>query len=139
MPSEEVKEKKSEQEILFPDIEVEGITVRPWSFGQLAYMGPTLHKIMLEAQKCGFTADDFSDKTKELDMIKVSSLIMLVSPFVPEMVSMTTGIKRTEVESWPPEKGVAVFLTILSQNADKLKNLYGLSARMTKAPKQTNG
>ncbi|MCK9597688.1 MAG: hypothetical protein M0R06_01530 [Sphaerochaeta sp.] len=119
---------KDEQGILFPEIEVEGLILRPWSFGQLANMGPVLQKVMAEAKNCGFTPKDF-DEGEEIDLEKFANLLLTVAPLVPEIVAKTTMLSRSEIDNWDPDKGVKVFLAILTQNMDKIKNSFGLSLR----------
>jgi hypothetical protein len=124
------QKEKSEQEILFPEIEVEGVTLRPCSFGQLANMGPVLQKVMVEAKNCGFTQKDF-DNDQEIDLEKFANLLLVVAPLIPEIVAKTTMLPKSEIDNWDLDKGVKVFLAIMTQNMDKIKNSFGLRLRRT--------
>ena len=111
--------KKSEIDILFPEIEVEGYKIRPWTFGQLVDMSPIFRAIMAEAIKDGITFENI-DKS-------VPSLVMIALPYAPDVISKTLEIDREEVRGWRElNKATVVLLTIITQNLEHIKNSSGL-------------
>jgi hypothetical protein len=122
-------EEKDEIKTLFPEIDIEGVKLRPWTFGQFVEMGPILHQIVMAARNTGMKPEELEDRIPEL--------ILITSPFIPEIVAKTTGLSQDEIKSWPPDKGIAVLLGIMTQNTERLKNLFGLSR--TLLPKRANG
>jgi hypothetical protein len=109
--------KKSESEILFPEIEVEGIKIKPWSFGQLADVSPALRRMSAEAGLAGVTIENIESRPMDIGLIMMAE--------APEVVARTIGMPLVDVRAWPIEKSVPVFMAIVMQNLERIKNFFG--------------
>jgi len=130
MPEKE----KTETEVLFPEVDVEGYRIRPWSFGQFAKLMPVFRSIMIDVKKAGLILGDIEGKTEqdvEKDAVEMVPEIMeLAAPYAPVIIAITLGVSENEVESWDMVKGTTILLTIITQNVDYLKNSSGLGTVM---------
>jgi hypothetical protein len=112
-------EEKTETEILFPEEEVAGEKVRPWDFGKLAQMAPYVIPMAKKMNEMGLTRDNMQQKLTE-------DLVPLLLPFSVPIVARTLGKDEAEVSKWHPSKGGFVFMVILNQNMESIKNFFGL-------------
>lgn len=113
--------KENEQSILFPDMEFMGERLRPWSFGKFAEVAHLLNPMietMRRLHSAGIQVEALDERFEEL--------VFVLSPAAIVITSRTIGKKAEEVSEWPPEKGMAVFVEIMRQNWNHLKNLSGL-------------
>jgi hypothetical protein len=108
---------KKEMEILFPEVEVEGIKISPWSWGKLAIIAPYFFPVAQWMANNKITVSNATEHWAEI--------ILKILPSGPEIISKTIDIPIEEVVSWPPEKGMAVLTTILLQNVKRIKNYFG--------------
>jgi len=112
-------QEKSELEILFPEIEVDGFTIRPWDFGKVASMGPILARIFAEVKKAGITLKDIDSRMEEA--------VMLALPWAPDIVAKTLNLDVEEVRQWKElNKAFKIMLVIFNQNLEHIKNSFGL-------------
>ncbi|MCX5884607.1 MAG: hypothetical protein NT096_01620 [Proteobacteria bacterium] len=51
------------------EIEVEGILIKPWTFGQLVSLKPTFQEISVELKKSGITGLNLKDNLVECGLI----------------------------------------------------------------------
>jgi len=118
---------KSETEVLFPEQEIDGITVRPWTFGQIAKLSPIFRLIASDLRESEIPVDQLESR--------MSEVILIAGKYAPSIVAATINLPITEVEQWPPEKGVKLLFTIISQNLEHVKNSFGLGiARKVENP-----
>jgi hypothetical protein len=117
-------EKKSELEILSPEIEILGRKIRPWTFEQFVALLPTLAKIGEEFKEKGITLEHL-DAVGD-DSRKIFDLLTAVAPSIPAVVAKTLRIEQGEVESMDYDQVITIAVVILIQNAEKLKNFSGL-------------
>jgi hypothetical protein len=110
---------KSDEEILFPEVEIQGIKLKPWSFGQLSRVSPALRKGAKALIDGGMTMDNLKDH--------VSDVAFVLLEQGPEIISHTTGIALAEIQEWDPVKAIPVLIVIVSQNLEKIKNFFGPS------------
>lgn len=119
MPTEGDAEKKpTDGEILFPEVKVCGYTVRPWTFGDTAALGPEFRGMIraIREEKVGF--DDIEERFPEI--------VTLLLPFGPQVVAKTLHVPVAEVEKLSIGDATVLFLTIINQNMDYIKNSFGL-------------
>jgi hypothetical protein len=125
-----MENEKPETEILFPEIEVMGIKVRPWSYAQMVSLLPWCLKIMNHFKQSGVSYENIStlaEKSQE-KMDEIMGLLSFALPLVPELIERTTGEKNSE--TWPFDRTLTIGLVIVTQNAQRLKNLFGLATTM---------
>jgi hypothetical protein len=109
---------KTETEILFPEQEVDGITVHPWTFGQIAKLSPIFRLIASDLRESEIPVDELESR--------MSEVILIAGKYAPSIVAATINLPIAEVEQWPPEKGIKLLFTIISQNLEHIKNSFGL-------------
>jgi hypothetical protein len=113
------KKKKSEEEILFPDVKVSNIKVRPWSFGKLFDISVSLEKIIDKAEGKGLI-----ERLEEgaFDPIVMARLFTLAGPEVLEIMSITVDKPIDDIKALDMEDGMKLAFTIFYQNKEKIKN-----------------
>lgn len=116
--------KKSEMEILFPDTEVEGYKVRPWTWEQFLAIIPDIMRGIGLVRDRGAEFEDLENSLD--DPGKIFRLVSLFGPIVPDIVAKTLRIEKSEIEAWDAYKVMNVAFVILIQNAERLKNSTGL-------------
>jgi len=108
----------SEIDILFPEIEVEGVKLRPWSLGQVADLAPSFMAIVKALRDSGIAFSEIEARMEEF--------VLVISPHAPKIISITAKIPEAEVREWPLAKATVVTMAILNQNVEHLKNSFGL-------------
>lgn len=119
-----MKKKKSETEILSPEIKVGPYKVKPWSFEQFVSILPSLVEIGEILKEKEILIDDIELLRKEPK--RIIELIVAVGPVVPAIVAKTLRIEVSEVNEMDFDQATTITLLILIQNAEKLKNFSGL-------------
>ncbi|NIU83301.1 MAG: hypothetical protein GWN64_07425 [Candidatus Thorarchaeota archaeon] len=113
------KKEVPEEAILFPEIEVEGVKVKPWSLGTLAEVSPDIDAVVEACINKGIDLDT-------LEMSDIMRVYLIIAPHAASVISKTTGIPIAEVEEFHPNKAVRFLQTIIMQNSDILKNALAL-------------
>jgi len=119
-----MKKKKSEMEILSPEIEVGKYKVKPWSFEQFISVLPSLVAVGEILKEKKVFVDDIESLKK--DAKKITELITAVGPLIPVIVAKTLRVEVSEVNEMDFDQATTIALLILIQNAEKLKNFSGL-------------
>jgi len=119
-----MKKKKSETEILSPEIEVGKYKVKPWSFDQFVAILPSLVAVGEILKEKKILVNDI-ESLKE-DTKKITELITAVGPLIPAIVARTLRVEVSEVNEMDFDQATTIALLILIQNAEKLKNFSGL-------------
>lgn len=117
-----VSDNKSDIEVLCPDIEVEGYRLRPWGLKQTVTLIPIFHSLKRDMEEKKITFEKFVN-LKSGDILDFA---LMFSPFVIDILSITLGVPKEEVESFDLEKTVVLLLGIIDQNIVHLKNSFGL-------------
>jgi hypothetical protein len=131
----------SDEQILFPNAEVEGYTVRPWTLAQAVALAPTLGALVDVAKESGvgevlWKFMDFLDSTQEGAkdafakaqkevMGVLPGLIPKFLPHAPKILSVSLGASEEEVARMDLGKATVLLLSVVSQNTDYLKNFFG--------------
>lgn len=117
---------------LLDENEIEGISIRPWSFKQVTDLLPWAQKILLLVREAKISVEvlkRFMDKPRE-NIEDVVGILEYALPLMPELVEKTCGIPAQEVEEWNFDKTLKVVLLILHMNADRLKSLFAFGIVM---------
>lgn len=115
----EKQKKKSEEEVLFPEVEVGDIVVKPWSFGKLFDLAPILERVLDKAEEKGLmTMFD----TSFISYATMARLFTIASPEVLEIISITINKKVEEIKELSMEDGIKIAVIIYNQNKNSIKN-----------------
>ena len=131
----------SDEQILFPDVEVEGYTIRPWTLAQAVALAPTLGALVEIAKESGVgevllgsmdlldpaqggAKEAFAKAQKEV-MGVLPGLIPKFLPHAPKILSVSLGTSAEEVGKMGLGKATVLLLSVVSQNVDYLKNFFG--------------
>lgn len=127
---------KDDLSILFPDIEIDGYTIRPWTFGNISDLAPEIGYLRTAFKNADLDIDiDNIDLNADL-IAQISELIL---PVAPQIIAKTTGKLVSEVRELEPDKALIILLKIIEQNINYLKNCFGsVMTAMNKAPKTAN-
>jgi hypothetical protein len=131
MPDEQkIEEKKSDVEILFPDQEVYGVKVRPWTFSQFVSILPDLLGIRKNLKENGIEIGEL-ENLREDDEGKILDFLVKLLPMIPATTIVAKTIKEdvNKIEEWEFDKTAGIFLVILIQNAGRIKNFFGLGLK----------
>lgn len=129
------KEKK--ESILFPDTNVCGEKVRPWTYSQFVAILPALEKTVGILEQHGITWEKFSEAVDQKKVRELIGTVSVLLPVIPGVVSKTLAVDESAVEKWDFDKATAVFLVIMIQNARRLKNFLGLGLMAIREMKTT--
>jgi len=138
-----------DEQILFPGVEIEGYTVRPWALAQAVALAPTLGALVDIAKASGVgeillgfmdlidpgqggAKDAFAKAQKEVIGV-LPGLIPKFLPHAPKILSVSLGVSEEEVGKMDLGKATVLLLSVVSQNVDYLKNFFGPDA--TRLPK----
>lgn len=137
----------SDEQILFPDAEVEGYTVRPWCLAQLVEVSEPLAAVVEIAKQEG-AADALlslvgmaeprkgkasGGKTVPIDFLALlPGLILKSVRHIPRILSVTLRVSEEEVGKLDLGKTTAILMAIFSQNYEYLKNYFGPDTRKLK-------
>ena len=116
------EKKKTDEEILFPDVKVANTTIRPWSFGVLFEISDLVDQVInkMEAKKIGLDSIISSDGT--ITFLTIGKLFTIASPEVLKIMSITTGLSDIDIKKLSMEDGIKMAFTIYSQNKETIKN-----------------
>jgi hypothetical protein len=110
---------KPEEAILFPEADVSGIRVKPWSFGKLFDISVALDRVIEKAEERGII-EKLEDGT--FNHVVMARLFTLAGPEVLEIISITVDKTIEEIKELSMEDGVKLAFTIFMQNKEKIKN-----------------
>ena len=124
----EEKPMKDDESVLFPEEEIGGVTVRPWSFGVLFDIAPSLEIVL-----------DKIDEAKLFEKIESSEgfitwplmarIFTIAGPEVLKIISLTIEKPLEEVKKFDMDTGMKIAVCIYNQNKDRifnaLKNVFG--------------
>jgi len=119
--SEEEKKEKTEEEILFSSVDINGITISPWTFGMLFDVSLLLERILSKTEQKNIDLDKIFSKGT-LSYIDVIRLFTLATDEVLEVIAITIKKPIDEVKELDMSIGIKIALTIYNQNKDIIKN-----------------
>jgi len=131
----------SDEQILFPDVEVEGYTIRPWTLAQAVALASTLGALVEIAKESGVgevlwkfmdlldtgqgdAKDAFAKAQKEVLGV-LPGLVPKFLPHAPKILTVSLGASEEEVGKMNLGKTTVLLLSVVSQNVDYLKNFFG--------------
>lgn len=120
------EEKKLEEQVLFPEIDIDGMIIKPWSFGMLFKVAPLVDSIITKIEDKGVNLD--SDSLL-LSWPLLTKMFVCAADEILEVISMTTGKPKEEVSELSMDAGVRTAFTIFKQNSQTIKNAFGLNPK----------
>ena len=113
--------KKSEEEILFPEVKIAGKTVKPWSFGALFDLSESL-EIVLDKIEDRDIDKEFEDSGGILAYSTIARIFTIANREVLKIIAYTLEEDEAEVKKLSMSDGVKIALTIFNQNRETIKN-----------------
>jgi len=110
-----LEKEKNDLEVLFPEVEVYGYKLRPWSLKGWAELGPCLSRAVTAFMANPEKSGDFS----------FSGILELVLDDLSEYVAKSAGISVEEAGKLPGPVVAEMLPVIYEQNEPVLKNLFG--------------
>ena len=114
------KNKKSEEEVLFPEAKFGGFEVKPWSFGILFEISGLLDEVLEKVEEKGLFDMFNSDTISYLSMVKVFTI---ASPQILKIISITLNEDEEKIKELSMEDGINIAIEITRQNWTILKNV----------------
>jgi len=135
MSKKVTKKQPSDDSILFSEVKINGIVVKPWSFGMLFELSRAIEKIMDRAEEKGLiNALDREFTTGVLSYVTIAKLFTIASDDVLDIISKTISMEMEKVRELDISTGIKIVSTIYRQNASIIKN--ELSLLLPQAEKQ---
>jgi len=114
-------EKVADEIILFPEANVEGIVVKPWTFGVLLDVNPFLEAIFERIEAKGIKFDGFM-----LGFAEIKELYFAAAPQLLKILAFTIGKSEDEIRNLDLKVVLRLVYVIWQQNQANLKNALGL-------------
>jgi hypothetical protein len=133
-------ERKPDEAVLFPEVTMDGFTVRPWTLQQAVELAPTLGSLVDIAKESGVVEflqkllEDVGGKKGKAGpvetiagdvMAALPGIIVRVLPYSPKVLAVSLGITEEEVGKFDLAKTTRLLLLIVTFNVDYLKNSFG--------------
>ena len=115
------EKKVADEVILFPEANVEGIVVKPWTFGVLLDVNPFLEAIFEKIEAKGIKFDGFM-----LGFTEIKELYFAAAPQLLKILAFTTGKSEEEIRNLSLNIVLRLVYIIWQQNQANLKNALGL-------------
>ena len=117
------KKEKSEELVLFPEAEVAGIKVKPWSFGKLFDFSEILETVLDKVEEKKMNIDHLV--TSDLvTIIDIAKLFSIARKEVIAIIALTVEKPEEEIRSLSMEDGVKLAYVIFLQNKETIKNAF---------------
>jgi len=114
--------KKSDEEILFPEVKIGGYVVKPWSFGILFSISELLEQVLDKIEEKNLM--DVFD-TEFMSYISMARLFTVAGSQVLKIISITLDEDEEEIKKLDMKDGIKIATTIYQQNLEILKNAVG--------------
>jgi len=124
-------QEKTDEQILFPEVEVGGVKVRPWTLKQFFGLLPVFMRMAEVLKEKGVAFDQFEGlKDDEEGVQKLFAILSNLSDAVPEInevIARTIERPIEEVEAMEFDRSISIALMIIIQNVERIKNFSGLT------------
>ena len=117
---EKETETKTEDYILFPDLDVDGFTIRPWTLGKLRKINPHLEAIFknLDDKNIQLTLDNFGEHLKDVYFAAVPEIISILG--------ISLDKSEDDLEDVTIPQAIKLIYAVFKQNEDSIKNVSSL-------------
>jgi len=113
----EKTETRPDTEILFPEVVIGDIVIKPWSFGILFDISTLLEEVLNEVEKKNITLDEGF-----ISYVTMARLFTVANTQVLKIMSITLDIPEEKIRSLPMADGIKIASTIARQNWTIIKN-----------------
>lgn len=127
---------KSDEAILFSEIEIAGIKVKPWSFGKLFDLSSSLEIIIDKIEEKDI---DLSLMNNEINLIDIVKVFNIAKQELLKIISITTDRAEEEIKELSMDDGVKLAFAIFTQNKDTIKNAFAPLMLWISAKNQEGG
>ena len=111
--------KKTDEEILFPEITIEGEVLKPWSFGKLFDLSPMLESVIDKMEAKGI---DLDFNKEFIPYLTLAKLFTIATSEVLKIISITLDKPEEEIKKFDMQKGVKIAMGVYEQNKEVIKN-----------------
>lgn len=125
--------KKSDEGVLFPDVKVGDIIVKPWTFGMLFELSEPLDRIITKVEDRGL---DIEFEKGILSYVTMAKLFTIASSEALEIICKTLDKPDEEVKELGMEDGIKIALIIYNQNKESI--VSSLKNAFSSSPKEKN-
>ena len=114
------KQKKSDEEIIFSDFEIDGFVIRPWTLGKLKRINPHLEAIFgaLEQKNIKVSLDNLE--------MHISDLYFAAIPQIISILAISLDKDEDELEEIPIPQAIKLIFCVYKQNEEAIKNVLNL-------------
>ena len=117
--TDEIKDVKTDEEVLFPEAKVGDLVIKPWSFGTLFEISSFLEVVLDKMSAKGLELDSVDGFISYSFMLK---LFTIASPELLKIVAVTTGKDADEIKALSMQDGLSTSIIIAKQNWTTIKN-----------------
>jgi hypothetical protein len=116
----QTKPKKSDEEIIFSDFEIDGFVIRPWTLGKLKRINPHLEAIFgaLEQKNIKVSLDNLE--------MHISDLYFAAIPQIISILAISLDKDEDELEEIPIPQAIKLIFCVYKQNEEAIKNVLNL-------------
>lgn len=117
---------KSDEEILFPELEIDGFIIRPWTLGKLRKVNPCIERVLgkLEKKNIKLSLDNIENNLLDLYFAAVDEIITILS--------ISLDVEEEKLENITIPQAIRLIFLVYKQNEDSIKNVSSL-LQMTSA------
>jgi len=129
MAEKKVKKKKDKfiedvKTQLVREVDVEGVKVRAYSFGQFLDLTQMLERIYKEVEKRGIFNNGLPEK---IGFKELAGIYFAASADMVELITLACPeVSEEDIKTWPIERGLLVLSSIYYMNLDFIKNILAL-------------
>jgi hypothetical protein len=113
-------QKKTEDEILFPELEVDGFTIRPWTLGKLRKINPHIENVFthLKEREIKLTTDNIDNHLMDLYFAAI--------PEIMTILAISLDVEESTLEDTPIPQAIRLIYLVYKQNEESIKNVLSL-------------
>ena len=116
-------EDKTDEAVLFNEIEIQGIKVKPWSFGVLFEIAEDLDNVIDKLEERNIDIN----KINLLDYKTMVRIFAIAGPYVFKIMSKTVSVSEEKLKELDVQDGIKLAMIIVQQNLGQIKNGFGLT------------
>lgn len=115
-----VEKVKSEEEVMFPNVKIGDIVVKPWSFGILFEISVMLEKVLDKINEKQILLDPTASFVSYFDMLRIFTM---ANQEVRKIIAITVEKSEEEINKLSMEDGIKIAMAIYEMNSSVLKNV----------------
>jgi len=116
--SKKIEKKKTDEEILFPDVKVGKYIIKPWSFGILFDISDMLEGILDKLDEKSIKIEEIFSPEGFISYTNLLRLFTIASKDVLSIIGITLDVDEEELKELDMTTGIKIATIIYKQNAD---------------------